>query len=85
MTAVPPRAANPGAARGGLATDRRPPHVSEFPISEKPKNFLPHKKNRYKVRKNLGKLMDVGNPIWNTFHYCNFFQIFTGFELFQEF
>jgi hypothetical protein len=53
-TAVPPRAANPGAARGGLATDRRPPHVSEFQISEKPENFLPHKKNRYKVRKNLG-------------------------------
>jgi hypothetical protein len=43
--AVPPRAANPGAARGGLATDRRPPHVSEFQISEKPENFLPHKKN----------------------------------------
>jgi hypothetical protein len=85
MTAVPPQAANPGAAHGGLATDRRPPHVREFQISEKPEDFLPHKKNRYKVRKNLGKLMEVGNHIWNTFHYRNFFQIFTDFELFQEF
>jgi hypothetical protein len=68
-TEVPPRAANPGAPRGGLATDRRPPHVSEFQISEKPEDFLPHKKNRYKVRKNLGKLIiatsSKSSPILN--------------------
>jgi hypothetical protein len=33
-TAVPPRAANAGAACGSLATDRRAPHVGDFPISE---------------------------------------------------
>jgi hypothetical protein len=27
----------------------------------------------------------VGNSIWNTSHYCNFFQIFTDFELFKRF
>jgi hypothetical protein len=40
VTVVPPQAANPGAAHGGLATDRRPPHVREFQISEKPEDFL---------------------------------------------
>jgi hypothetical protein len=29
---------------------------------------FPHKKNRYKVRKNLRKFMEVGNEIWNIFH-----------------
>jgi hypothetical protein len=60
---VPPRAANPGAACGGLATDRQPPHVSEFQISENLKISSLIRKIRYKVRKNLGKLMEVGNPI----------------------
>jgi hypothetical protein len=27
----------------------------------------------------------VGNPIWNMFHYCNFFPISTDFELFKRF
>jgi hypothetical protein len=84
-TAAPSRAANPGAAHGGLATDRRP-HMSEyFKYRKNPKISSLHRKNRYKVRKNLGKFMEVGNPIWNTFQYCNFFQIFTYFELFQRF
>jgi hypothetical protein len=29
--------------------------------------------------------MEVGNPIWNTFHVANFFQISTDFELTQRF
>jgi hypothetical protein len=29
--------------------------------------------------------LEVGNLIWNTFHYCNFFQISTDFELFKRF
>jgi hypothetical protein len=33
----------------------------------------------------MAKFMGVGNPIWNTFHYCNFFQISTDFELFKRF
>jgi hypothetical protein len=82
---VPPRAANPGAARGGLATDRRA-HMSGIIQFQKTSHItFPHKKNRYKVRKILIKFMEVGNPIWNTSHYCNFFQIFTDFELFKRF
>jgi hypothetical protein len=68
-TAMPPRAANPGAVRGGLANDKRAPHVSTFPFSEILKNSFPHKKNRYKLRKNLRKFLKVGNRIWNTFHH----------------
>jgi hypothetical protein len=71
--AVPPRAANPGAARGGVAADKRAPHVSAFPFSEILKDSFPHKKNRYKVRKNLRKFLKVGNLIWNTFHPLHFF------------
>jgi hypothetical protein len=84
-TAVPPRAANPGAARGALATDRRPHMLANFKYRKNPKISSLHRKNRCKVRKNLGKIMEVGNPIWNTFQYCNFFLIFTHFELFQRF
>jgi hypothetical protein len=29
--------------------------------------------------------MEVGDPIWNTFYYCNIFQISTDFELFKRF
>jgi hypothetical protein len=29
--------------------------------------------------------MEVGNPIWNTHHVGNFFQISTDFELIQRF
>jgi hypothetical protein len=29
--------------------------------------------------------LDVGNPIWNTFPYYIFFQIFTDFEIFKIF
>jgi hypothetical protein len=28
--------------------------------------------------------MEVGNPIWNTYHVGNFFQIYTDFELIQR-
>jgi hypothetical protein len=62
------------------------PHMSaNFKYQKNLKISSLTRKIRYKVRKNLGKLMEVGNPIWNTFQYCNFFQIFTDFELFQRF
>jgi hypothetical protein len=68
-TVVPRRAANPGAAHGGLAADRWAPPVSAFHVSEILKNSLPHKKNSNKVRKNLRKFLRVGNQIWNTFYH----------------
>jgi hypothetical protein len=37
------------------ATDPRAPHVSGFQFSEKLKILFPHKKNRYKLKKNLEK------------------------------
>jgi hypothetical protein len=66
--AVPPWPVSPGAARGSLAVDKQAPRASDFPISENRKITFPHKKNRYKVSKNLRKIMEVGNEIWNTFH-----------------
>jgi hypothetical protein len=33
----------------------------------------------------MGKFVGVGNPIWNTLHYCNFFQISMDFEIFKRF
>jgi hypothetical protein len=37
------------------------------------------------MTKNLGIFMEVENPILNTFHVGNSFQIFTDFELIQRF
>jgi hypothetical protein len=84
-TAVPPRAANPGVASCGLAADMRPHMSANLKYQKNSKISSPHKKNRYKVRKNLRKLMEVGNPIWNTFHDYNFFRFSMNFELFQRF
>jgi hypothetical protein len=70
---------------GLKTTDPRAPHVSGFQFSEKLKNLFSHKKNRYKVRKNLEKIKEVGNPIWNTFCDYNFLRFSTNFELFQRF
>jgi hypothetical protein len=39
-----------------------------FQFQKTSKITFPHKKNRYKVRKNLGKFMEVEDEIWNTFH-----------------
>jgi hypothetical protein len=45
------------------------PHMSAiFQFQKTSKITFPHKKNRYNVRKNLRKIMEVGNDIWNTFH-----------------
>jgi hypothetical protein len=35
--------------------------------------------------KSKKKSLEVGNPIWNTFHYCNFFKNSTDFEIFKRF
>jgi hypothetical protein len=32
-----------------------------------------------------GKIVGVGNPIWNTFNYCNFFQNSMDFKIFKRF
>jgi hypothetical protein len=83
----------PGGRRrptGGPGTEETPltggPHVSAiFQFQKTSKITFPHKKNRYKVRENLRKFMEVGNDIWNTFHNLHFFQIFTDFELIKRF
>jgi hypothetical protein len=36
-------------------------------------------------QKNPGTILEVVNPIYNIFHYCNFFQIFMNFELFKRY
>jgi hypothetical protein len=54
-------------------------------LSKKLKNLFPHKKNRYKVRKNHEKIKEVGNPIWSNFCDYNSLRFSTDFELFQRF
>jgi hypothetical protein len=62
------------------------PHASViFKFQKKLKNPFLLQKIRYKVRKNMGKFMEVGNPIWNNFHDYNFLRFSTNFELFQRF
>jgi hypothetical protein len=62
------------------------PHSKEFPdLNKAPNQILGGKTNSQGERKNPGKNMEVGNLIYNTFHYCNFFQISTYFELFKRF
>jgi hypothetical protein len=36
------------------------------------------------IEKNPEKIVEVRNPIWNTFHYCNFFQFSADFKLFKK-
>jgi hypothetical protein len=61
-----------GPGTGLRATDLRAPHVSGFQFSEKLKILFSHKKNRYKVSKNLEKIKEVGNPIGSNFCDYNF-------------
>jgi hypothetical protein len=59
------------------------PHASViFKFQKNSKIAFRSKKNRYKVRKNMGKFMKVGNPIWNTFYDYNFLRFSMNFELF---
>jgi hypothetical protein len=67
----------------GWQVDPRRQQISSFKIIQK--NHFPREKNRLKMRKNPRKFLKVENPIWNSFHYCNFFQIFTDFELIKRF
>jgi hypothetical protein len=77
--------ANGSMTPGNRVTDRWAPRISDFQISEKTQKSLSAPKNRYKVRKNMGKFMEVGNTIWNNFHDYNFLKFSTNFELFQRF
>jgi hypothetical protein len=62
------------------------PHSKEFPnLNKAPNQILVGKTNSQVERKNPGKIMEVENLIWNTFYYCNFFQISTDFEIFKRF
>jgi hypothetical protein len=80
---APPMAANQGAARGDNATDRRAPHISVFfQFQITPKSVTRAGKIARQGGKSGKKIVGVGNPIWNTFHNLQFFQIFTDFELF---
>jgi hypothetical protein len=66
--AAPPRSANRSANMATVQlTDE--PHAAEiFQFQKTSKITFLHKKNRYKVRKNLRKFVEEGNEIWNTFH-----------------
>jgi CelD/BcsL family acetyltransferase involved in cellulose biosynthesis len=66
-------------------TNRWDPAAAIFQFPKTSKIPFLRKKNRYKVRKNLRKIMEVGNEIWNTFHNRHFFQIFMDFELIKRF
>jgi hypothetical protein len=74
-----------GGPVSALAPLTRGPLTSRFQIFRKLKNPFPHKKNRYKVRKNLGKFKEVGNPIWSNICDYNFLRFSTDFKLFQRF
>jgi hypothetical protein len=63
--------------------DRWAPHQETFEIKMNIIFSLGLQLNSKQIRKNLGNILEVGNQIWNNFHYCNFFQIFTDFELIQ--
>jgi hypothetical protein len=67
--ATPPKPTNESAARGDTTADRWAPLVKFLRLKIKPENSFLREKNIYKLRKNLGKFVEVGNPIWNTFHY----------------
>jgi hypothetical protein len=53
-----------------------------FSNFRKTQKSLSAPKNRYKVRKNMGKFMKVGNSIWNTFYDYSFLRFSMNFELF---
>jgi hypothetical protein len=57
------RAANQGATPGDAVADRWVPLIGPFPFLEILENRFSHKKNRYKVRKNLTKFLVVENQI----------------------
>jgi hypothetical protein len=50
-----------------------------------PKIDSRHGRKIYKWNKNLGNIVEVENPICNTFYYCNVSQISMNFELFKRF
>jgi hypothetical protein len=81
---VQPTMANGSTTPGDRVTDRWA-HTSVIFKFQKNSKILFCTKNRYKVRKNLGKFMEVGNPIWNTFCDYIFLRFSTNFELFQRF
>jgi hypothetical protein len=59
------------------------PHTSAFfSISNNSEIGYSRGKNSQGGRKNLEKIVGVGNPIWNTLHNWHFFQMFMDFELF---
>jgi hypothetical protein len=66
--ALPPRPVSPGTTRGGLATDRRAPRASDFPISKNLENHLSAQEKYIQGEEKSEKIMEVGNEIWKTFH-----------------
>jgi hypothetical protein len=81
-----PRSASQRVAPGDTANGRCPPPLGGvFRFKINPEFGFSHGKNRLAMRKHLGKFIEVGNPIWNTFCYCNFFPFSTDFELIQRF
>jgi hypothetical protein len=76
------RQAGPAPASEPLTREPHTSVVSNFQKSLK--IFFHTRKNRYMVRKNLEKIKELGNPIWNTFCDYNFLRFSTNFELFQR-
>jgi hypothetical protein len=66
--AVPPRSANRSMKMATARLTNGPQVTELFQFQKTSKITFPHKKNRYKVRKNLRKFLEVVNEIWNTFH-----------------
>jgi hypothetical protein len=58
------------------------PHVKGFSrLKIKPEINFWCRKNRLKGNKNLEKILQIEDIIWNNFFYWNFLPIFTDFEI----
>jgi hypothetical protein len=79
------RSANRHMVCGGLATDRRAPHVSVFWFKINLKSDSNAGKIGRQQGKNLKIFVGVEKSNLEHFHYCNFFQTTMHFEIFKRF
>jgi hypothetical protein len=77
---------NQSEAPGDTVADRwAPTSDSLMDLKINPKPISSAGKLDRNGQKNPGTILEVVNPIYNIFHYCNFFQIFMNFELFKRY
>jgi hypothetical protein len=65
-----------------MAVERltRGPHtVADFPDKNNTRKPDSAREKKIENDEKSGKIVGVGNLIWNNFHHCIFFQIFTDF------